>query len=103
MSTYNEFLSNEQPSSITRFLWWCAGADSYFLKKSPVGDRVKYFGIGGIVFATGLLAAFAGGFAFYTAFGPKGMGGEKVDSIEWVIKSGVFGIIWGIIIFNLDT
>jgi hypothetical protein len=102
MSTYNEFLSNEQPSSITRFLWWCAGADSYFLKKSPVGDRVKYFGIGGIVFATGLLAAFAGGFAFYTAFGPKGMGGEKVDSIEWVIKSGVFGVIWGIIILNID-
>lgn len=101
MSTYNEFLSNE-PSKITQFLWWCAGADSYFLKKSPVGDRVKYAGIGGVVFATGLLAMIAGAFAFYTAFGPKGMGGEKVDSIEWGILSGVFGIIWGIIIFNLD-
>jgi hypothetical protein len=101
MSTYNEFLSNE-PSKITQFLWWCAGADSYFLKKSPVGDRVKYAGIGGVVFATGLLAMIAGAFAFYTAFGPKGMGGEKVDSIEWGIFSLGFGIIWGIIIFNLD-
>ena len=35
-------------------------------------DRVKYAGIGGIVLCTGVLAAFSGGFAFYTIFSPKG-------------------------------
>ena len=53
------------PSRITEFLWWCAGADPYFLKISPMQDRVKYAGIGGIVLATGLLAGVSGAFAFY--------------------------------------
>ena len=90
------------PSKTTRFLWWCAGADSHFLMKSPMQDRVKYAGIGGIVFSTGLLASFAGGFAFNTAFGPKGLAGDDVHSIGWTIGCGVFGILWGLLIFNLD-
>ena len=53
---------------ITKKLWWCAGADEYFLMRSPKQDRVKYAGIGGIVLCTGALAVFSGGFAFYTAF-----------------------------------
>lgn len=87
---------------ITRFLWWCAGADQFFLMRSPIQDRVKYAGIGGIVFSTGLLATFAGGFAFNTAFGPKGMAGDDVSSLGWIIGSAVFGICWGALIFNLD-
>ncbi|MFN5318363.1 MAG: DUF4407 domain-containing protein [Bacteroidia bacterium] len=86
----------------TRFLWWCAGADPRFLLLSPSQDRVKYAGIGGIVFSTGLLAAFAGGFAFNTAFGPKGLAGDDIHSIEWTIGSAIFGICWGLLIFNLD-
>ncbi|MFM9051803.1 MAG: DUF4407 domain-containing protein [Bacteroidota bacterium] len=89
-------------NAFTRFLWWCAGADSYFLMRSPVQDRVKYAGIGGIVFSTGILAAFAGGFAFNTAFGPKGLAGDDVSTIGWTIGSCVFGICWGSLIFNLD-
>ena len=61
-----------KPSRFTRFLWWCSGADSVLLKISPMKDRVKYAGIGGIVLCTGVLAAFSGGFAFYTIFSPKG-------------------------------
>ena len=87
---------------ITRFLWWCAGADQFFLMRSPVQDRVKYAGIGGIVFSTGILATFAGGFAFNTAFGPKGMAGDDVTSMGWIIGSAIFGICWGTLIFNLD-
>jgi hypothetical protein len=87
---------------ITRKLWWCAGADEYFLMKSPKQDRVKYAGIGGIVFSTGVLAAFAGGFAFNTAFGPKGMAGDDIASLEWTIGSILFGLCWGLLIFNLD-
>jgi hypothetical protein len=93
----------------TRFLWWCAGADQRFLLLSPYQDRVKYAGIGGIVFSTGLLATFAGGFAFNTAFGPKAMAGDltntaghDVNTTAWTVASIVFGICWGLLIFNLD-
>lgn len=99
-------MHNEYPAQnvhfFTRFLWWCAGADSYFLMRSPVQDRVKYAGIGGIVFSTGLLATFAGGFAFNTAFGPKGLAGDDMSSLGWTIGSVIFGICWGALIFNLD-
>ena len=87
----------KQPSRITRFLWWCAGADPHFMNDSPMQDRVKYAGIGGIVFATGVLAAFSGGFAFHTIFGPKG---DAVDigaltTLADILGSSVFGFFWG--------
>ncbi len=88
---------------ITRFLWWCAGADEYFLLRSPKQDRVKYAGIGGIVLATGILAMASGGFAFNTAFGPKGMAGtDLVSSIGFKLATIGFAIFWGLMIFNLD-
>jgi hypothetical protein len=94
---------NENPSRITHFLWWCAGADAFFLKQSPMQDRVKYAGIGGIVFCTGLLAAVSGGYAFNTIFGPKG---DAIDDTALTIGTRIgaliFGLIWGTIIFNLD-
>jgi hypothetical protein len=92
------------PSKTTRFLWWCAGADSYFLMKSPMQDRVKYAGIGGIVLCTGVLAMVSGGFAFFTAFGPKSYAMDKQEaaSIGFLIGTVLFGIAWGLIIFNLD-
>ena len=98
----------EQPTYLnsayppTKFLWWCSGADKHFLLKSPMQDRVKYAGIGGIVFCTGLLAAFSGGFAFYTIFGPKNNAINDTTSWASVIGSILFGIIWGLIILNLD-
>jgi hypothetical protein len=98
----NSSASNENVHGFTRFLWWCAGADQRFLLLSPHQDRVKYAGIGGIVFSTGILAAFAGGFAFNTAFGPKSMAGEDAHPIAWQIGSIIFGICWGLLIFNLD-
>ena len=74
------------------------------MNDSPMQDRVKYAGIGGIVFATGVLAAFSGGFAFHTIFGPKG---DAVDigaltTLADILGSSVFGFFWGLIIFNLD-
>jgi hypothetical protein len=97
---------NHDPNSVsrfTRFLWWSAGADQYFLLRSPKQDRVKYAGIGGIVLATGLLAMASGGFAFTTAFGPKGMAGtDLVSSIGFKVATIAFAIFWGLMIFNLD-
>jgi hypothetical protein len=94
---------NSQIWWVTRFLWWCAGADSYFLKQSPKQDRVKYAGIGGVVFATGLLAAISGAFAYYTIFKTKGDANDEAG-ISWGLGIGifVFMIVWGTIIFNLD-
>jgi len=92
------------PSKITRFLWWCAGTDTHFMLKSPMQDRVKYAGIGGIVLCTGALAMVSGGFAFFTAFGPKAYAMDQQDSagIGFLIGTVLFGIAWGLIIFNLD-
>jgi hypothetical protein len=71
--------------------------------RSPKQDRVKYAGIGGIVLATGLLAMASGGFAFTTAFGPKGMAGtDLVSSIGFKVVTVAFAIFWGLMIFNLD-
>lgn len=91
------------PHWFTRFLWWCAGADAVILRNCPMNDRVKYAGIGGVVFCTGLLAAVSGGFAFYTIFAPKGDAVHDA-TIHWnsVLSSGIFGFIWGMIILNLD-
>jgi hypothetical protein len=73
------------------------------LKKSPTQDRVKYAGIGGIVFATGVLAMVSGWFAFHTAFGQKSMAGnEETQSLLFSIANIVFAIAWGLMIFNLD-
>lgn len=94
---------NSQIWWVTRFLWWCAGADSYFLKQSPKQDRVKYAGIGGVVLATGLLAAISGAFAYYTIFKTKGDANDDAG-ISWGLGIGIFFfmIVWGTIIFNLD-
>ena len=95
---------NSRTTRFTKFLWWCAGADSYFLQKSPKQDRVKYAGIGGIVFATGVLATVSGWFAFFTAFGQKTMAGqgEETHSTLFLIANAIFAIAWGLMIFNLD-
>lgn len=116
----------ELPESgkIMRFLWKCAGGDRYLLERATYSDQIKYMCLGGIVFATGAIAALAGGYAFFTIFSPKGSAieaenyiyviekvikGKKViiDVINWklintTILSIVFGIIWGLIIFNID-
>jgi hypothetical protein len=95
---------SEKPHKITTFLWWCAGTDPHFMQLSPMQDRVKYAGIGGIVLCTGLLAGVSGGYAFYTVFGPKG------DAIDYSLTASIavktltliFAVVWGAIIFNLD-
>ena len=103
MNTNSYMTQNSEASKTTRFLWWCAGADEYFLQQSPKQDRVKYAGIGGIVLATGLLAAVSGGFAFYTIFKTKGDANDDAG-MSWLLAIGIalFMVVWGAIIFNLD-
>lgn len=96
-----------------RFLWSCAGGDRFLLERATYSDQVKYMCLGGIVLATGLMAALAGGYAFYTIFSPKtadvlgeikNVGGsrEVPTDPKTVVLSIIFGIVWGLIIFNID-
>ena len=99
---------------IMQFLWKCAGGDKYLLERATYSDQIKYMCLGGIVFATGAMAGLAGGYAFYTIFSPKtadviNKTKTIANSIEHVsvdtttvILSIIFGIIWGLIIFNID-
>lgn len=75
-------------NKLQRFLWWCAGAHIEILEKYPT-EWGKYFGIGGTIIFTALMASFAGGYAFFTAF-------------KDITLACAFGIFWGALIFNLD-
>jgi hypothetical protein len=89
-------------SSVMRFLWKCAGGDRYLLERSTYSDQIKYMCLGGIVFATGAMAGLAGGYAFYTIFEPRGSAIENPIDLQTVFLSLFFGIIWGLMIFNID-
>lgn len=71
-----------------QFFLFCSGVDTTFLEKCP-SDKNKYVGIGATVFFTGLLAFFSSGYALYTVF-------------ESYWAAVVFGLVWGLMIFNLD-
>ena len=73
---------------IKNFLLFCAGVDQKILEKAPT-DENKYIGIGATVLFTGMLALFSGGYALYTVF-------------DNVFIALIFGLIWGLMIFNLD-
>jgi hypothetical protein len=97
------FYKSPKPSFIMKQLWSACGADSYVLERSTYTDHVKYACLGGIVLATGFMAAMAGGYAFYVIFGPTGEGAVDIP-IDYmaVLTSIIFGCIWGLIIFNID-
>ncbi len=73
---------------VNRFFWFCSGANFALLKRAPTESN-KYAGIGATVFFTGLLAALAAGYALYTVF-------------QTLIPAVFFGLLWGLMIFNLD-
>ena len=87
---------------IMQFLWKCAGGDKYLLERATYSDQIKYMCLGGIVFATGAMAGLAGGYAFYTIFSPKGSAVENVIDLPVTLLSVIFGLIWGLMIFNID-
>lgn len=71
------------------FFILCSGADSELLKTCSKGEQNKYAGIGATVFFTAVMAFIASSYALYTVF----------DSIYAAV---FFGLIWGLLIFNLD-
>lgn len=109
-----EFYNSPKSTRVMRFFWKAAGADRYILERSTYSDQMKYLCLGGIIIATGLMAGLAGGYAFYTIFEPRGNAlnsfktakdiASQYDAMDTptFIKSCVFGVIWGLIIFNID-
>jgi hypothetical protein len=73
---------------IEKLFLWSSGADLEILNQVPM-EKSKYFGIGGTIIFTALMASFAGGYAFFTAF--------KTSYLAIP-----FGLFWGALIFNLD-
>ncbi len=73
---------------ITRFFWFCSGANFSLLEKSPTESN-KYVGIGATIFFTGVLATLSAGYALFTVF----------QSLPVALG---FALIWGLMIFNLD-
>ncbi|MEJ1221115.1 DUF4407 domain-containing protein [Sediminicola sp. 1XM1-17] len=74
---------------LLRFFIRCSGADASILSTCSPGEQNKYAGIGATVFFTAVMAFIAGSYALYTVF----------DNYYSAI---FFGLIWGLLIFNLD-
>ena len=104
------YYKSPKASRLMKLLWNAAGADAHILNKSTYSDHVKYACLGGIVVATGLMAAMAGGYAFYIIFGQQveSLNGldnvvtETSSELYTILASLLFGTIWGLIIFNID-
>lgn len=97
-----DYYVTPKPSFLMRLFWKAAGGDRYLLERASYSDQIKYLCLGGIIIATGVMAALAGGYAFYTIFGPKDADGALEISPIHVVLATTFGIIWGLIIFNID-
>jgi hypothetical protein len=71
------------------FFIFCSGADTDILDDCSAGENTKYAGIGATVFFTAVMATIAGSYALFTVF-------------DNVVAAIFFGLIWGLLIFNLD-
>ncbi|SFN61446.1 protein of unknown function [Bizionia echini] len=104
-----------------KLFWKAAGGDQFILKQATYSDQIKYFCLGGIVVATAIMAGLSGGYAFYTIFKPKASdvselwektgGTEGINNlvgftentdIQTTLIALVFGLVWGLIIYNID-
>ena len=74
---------------LKQFFILCSGADKDLLEGCSEGEQTKYVGIGATVFFTAIMAFLASSYALFTVF----------DSIYPAIA---FGIVWSLLIFNLD-
>lgn len=97
-----DYYKTPKSTRLMRAFWSASGGDRYILERSTYSDQIKYMCLGGIIVATGIMAALAGGYAFYTIFEPRGSALESEFSWTVALLSIVFGCLWGLMIFNLD-
>ena len=56
-----DFYATPKSKPLMRMFWQAAGGDRYILDRATYSDQIKYMCLGGIVVATGVMAAIAGG------------------------------------------
>ncbi len=81
--------SNQIKIMFKQFFILCSGADRNLIDTCSNGEQNKFAGIGATVFFTAVMAFIAASYALYTVF-------------DNVYTSIFFGLIWGLLIFNLD-
>src|ERR1700749_582556 len=75
---------------VKKFLLVSSGADLEVLERPECRiEHNRYVGIGATIFLTAVLASFSGGYALFTVF-------------KSTYFSVLFGLFWGLIVFNLD-
>ncbi len=97
-----DFYTTPKSGWLMRLFWSASGGDRFILERSTYSDQIKYMCLGGIIVATGLMAALAGGYAFYTIFDVRGSAIESGYNPLTLSISILFGCLWGLMIFNLD-
>ena len=75
-------------SKLSQFFIFCSGAEKSILDQTTT-ETNKYAGIGATVCFTGVFAMIASSYALYTVF-------------HNIWAATAFGLVWGIMIFNLD-
>lgn len=74
---------------LKQFFIVCSGADKNILEGCSEGEQTKYVGIGATVFFTAVMAFIASTYALFTVF-------------DNVYPALIFGLVWSLLIFNLD-
>ncbi|MCK8142777.1 DUF4407 domain-containing protein [Flavobacterium sp. I-SCBP12n] len=74
---------------LKNFFILCSGADKDILEGCSEGEQTKYVGIGATVFFTAVMAFIASTYALFTVF-------------DNVYPALLFGLVWSLLIFNLD-
>ena len=101
---HNRIVKFEWYNLLNEFLWTCAGADRKVLRQCPT-EHAKYAGIGGTILFTAILASISGGYAIYKVFADEVFDETNqiwLTDINAVYTAMLFGVIWGLMIFNLD-
>lgn len=101
---HDEIVGFKWSNLLNEFLWICAGADRKVLRQCPT-EHAKYAGIGGTILFTAIMASISGGYAIYKVFADEVF--DKANEV-WLTDMNavyiaiVFGVVWGLLIFNLD-
>jgi hypothetical protein len=74
---------------LKRFFLSCSGVDTDIITDCSNGEQNKYVGIGATVFFTAVMAFIASSYALFTV-------------LDNYFIAAIFGLIWGLLIFNLD-
>lgn len=86
----NSYQIKQRRISIEKFFWFCSGVNIEILSREDCEtEHSKYSSIGAAVFLTAVMAFLSGSYALYTVF-------------RNIFPAAGFGVLWSIIIFNLD-